>query len=52
LRETKTLEQLGNVFKTTAAQAAGIITEEHRLMIFKAKDDAKARLNGDVAAAK
>ncbi len=51
LRETQTIEQLGNVFKTTAAQAAGIITEEHRLMIFAAKDAAKLRLTGSDAAA-
>ncbi len=44
LRQAATLEQLAEMFATTNKQIAGLLTQEYRDAIAKAKDEAKARL--------
>lgn len=44
LRQAATLEQLQELFLTTNKQIAGLLTQEYRDAIAKAKDEAKARL--------
>ncbi len=44
LRKAANMDQLVELFTTTNKQIAGLLTEEYRAMLAKAKDEAKARL--------
>jgi len=44
LRQSKSMDQLVELFTTTNKQIAGLLTQEYRDAISKAKDEAKARL--------
>lgn len=44
LRKAPTIEKLGEMFSTTNKQIAGLLTQEYRDQLARAKDEAKARL--------
>lgn len=50
LRSAASIDALADLFKRTNQQIAGLLTEEYRAMLAKAKDEAKARLMPAAAA--